>query len=134
MILTQVNRQNGEIESSEIDVEAGSIIAKSIENMEIKEINISDIFSETEVLDSIEELADDIYDAGVLIPPIVKEENGIYKIVAGERRLAACQLLIQEKRWPEDKKIRCSIFDPNLIEVDLSPELKELYVKLSDNS
>lgn len=120
-------------------VGAGLVKQNILEEMNMKIVPVSKMHPAKEnegiSMSEIEELADNIYDVGVLNPPIVKEEeNGTYKIVAGERRWTACQLLIREKRWPEDKKIRCSIFDPDLIKLNLTSEDKEEYVRLSENA
>ena len=131
--------EKSEIQPGALRVGAGLLQESMPEEMESKYVTVSEIFPAQEnegiSISEIEELADNIYDVGVLNPPIVKEEqNGTYKIVAGERRWTACQLLIQEKRWPEDKKIRCSLFNPNLIRLNLSDDDKEEYVRLSENA
>ena len=69
-------------------VGAGLVQQNILEEMNMKIVPVSKMHPAKEnegiSMSEIEELADNIYDVGVLNPPIVKEEeNGTYKIVAG---------------------------------------------------
>lgn len=83
----------------------------------------------------IEELADSIFDVGILHPPIVKQKlDGRYEIVAGERRYSAVCMLIEDGRWEKDHMIRCSLFDPDNIDLKLTDDQKEDYVRNTENA
>lgn len=86
-------------------------------------------------IEKINELAASIVDVGLINPLVVRiKEDGRYKIIAGERRFTAIQQLIDENKWAEDRTIKCSLFDPNLIELPLSDEDKEEYVRVTENA
>lgn len=83
----------------------------------------------------IEELAQAIQDVGLLSPLIVRQrEDGEYKLVAGERRYRAIKMNIENGKWEKDDPIRCFLFDPEKIDLALSDEDKEEYVRLVENS
>jgi len=59
---------------------------------------------------SIAELADTIEAAGDVLQNLVvfpADETGIHDIFAGERRWRAVGLLIEQGRWPIDRRLRC---------------------------
>jgi len=68
---------------------------------------------------SIEELAENIKEHGLLQPILVKDTGRFYQIVAGERRYRACQLLGMEK-------IPVRIIEPK-------DEQEELMISLAEN-
>lgn len=83
----------------------------------------------------IDELAESITDVGLINPLVLRlKEDGRYKIVAGERRFTAILKLIDEKKWAEDRLIKASLFDPNLINLPLSDPDKEDYVRAAENA
>lgn len=86
-------------------------------------------------INKIEELAASILDVGLINSLVVRlKEDGRYKIVAGERRFTAIEKLIEENKWAKDRVIKCSLFEPNLIDLPLSDEDKEEYVRATENA
>lgn len=86
-------------------------------------------------INAIDELADAIADVGLINPIVVwQKEDGRYKIVAGERRYRAINKLIEDGRWNEDRPIKCSLFDPDKVDLALSDEDKEEYVRITENA
>lgn len=139
-----VNKTFVEAENSDKeDIQVGKGLLSAVpkvgdgEEMEMKYILVRHIHPSPKnkvSIRNIEELADNIYDIGLLNAPIVKlRDDGEYDIVAGERRHTACTFLITTQRWSEDKQIRCSVFNPDLIHLNLSNEDKEELVRLSEN-
>lgn len=134
-----VEPENPEKEDIQVGKGLLSAVPKSGDDgeMEMKHILVRHIHPSPKnkvSIRKIEELADNIYDIGILNAPIVKlRADGEYDIVAGERRHTACTLLITSHRWSEDKQIRCSIFNPDLIHLNLSDDDKEELVRLSEN-
>lgn len=84
--------------------------------------------------ESIKELAELIKDVGLLNPPIVKKEGNTYTIVAGERRYRAIGYLIQKREWEIDKPVKVHIFSPDIIDLPLTDDQKEDYVRLAENA
>ncbi len=78
------------------------------------------------------ELAADIHRHGVLLPILVSEDlvdraNGVYPVVAGERRRRAIELLNKAGRWPDDRPIPCSLVagdDATLLTISLVENLQ----------
>lgn len=85
---------------------------------------------------SIAELAELIKDVGLLNPPILKKnkENDKYTIVAGERRYRAIGKLIEAGNWPQERKIKVHILSPEIIDLPLTDDEKEDYVRLAENA
>lgn len=84
--------------------------------------------------EAIKQLADWIKDAGLLNPLILRDnKDGTYTIVAGERRYRAIGLLIAEGSWDREKKVKAYKFDPELIELSLTNEEKEEYIRQIEN-
>lgn len=83
----------------------------------------------------IEELADSIVDVGLVNPIVLRQkEDGRYRIVAGERRYTAITKLIEDGRWEKTRPVRSSLFDPNLIDLPLTDDEKEDYVRATENA
>ena len=86
-------------------------------------------------IDRIEELADSIADVGLINALVLRQkEEGRYRIVAGERRYTAILSLIEDGRWEKDRPIKSSLFDPQLIDLPLTEEEKEDYVRATENA
>ena len=86
-------------------------------------------------IDRIEELADSIADVGLINALVLRQkEDGRYRIVAGERRYTAILSLIEDGRWEKDQPIKSSLFDPQLIDLPLTEEEKEDYVRATENA
>lgn len=86
-------------------------------------------------IDRIEELADSIADVGLINALVLRQkEDGRYRIVAGERRYTAILNLIEDGRWEKDRPIKSSLFDPQLIDLPLTEEEKEDYVRATENA
>ena len=86
-------------------------------------------------IDRIEELADSIADVGLINALVLRQkEDGRYRIVAGERRYTAILSLIEDGRWEKDRPIKSSLFDPQLIDLPLTEEEKEDYVRAPANA
>lgn len=86
-------------------------------------------------IDRIEELADSIADVGLINALVLRQkEDGRYRIVAGERRYTAILSLIEDGRWEKDRPIKSSLFDPQLIDLPLTEEEKEDYVRATENA
>ena len=84
--------------------------------------------------ESIKELAELIKDVGLLNPPIVRQQGDDYVIVAGERRYRAIGYLIQQRAWDVHKPVKVNIFSPDMIDLPLTDEQKEDYVRLAENA
>ncbi|WP_332692397.1 nucleoid occlusion protein [Halalkalibacter lacteus] len=80
---------------AEVEVSGNEEISQGHSNEEVKEINISDIvpnrFQPRTVFDEerIEELAQTIRTHGVIQPIVVRERDGKFELIAGERRWRA---------------------------------------------
>lgn len=86
-------------------------------------------------IDNIEELADSIADVGLVNAIVLRQkEDGRYRIVAGERRYIAILSLIEDGRWKKDRPIKASLFDPGRIDLPLTDEEKEDYVRATENA
>ena len=86
-------------------------------------------------IDRIEELADSIADVGLINALVLRQkEDGRYRIVAGERRYTAILSLIEDGRWEKDRPVKSSLFDPQLIDLPLTEEEKEDYVRATENA
>ena len=84
---------------------------------------------------NIEELADSIADVGLVNAIVLRQkEDGRYRIVAGERRYTAILSLIEDGRWKKDRPIKASLFDPGRIDLPLTDEEKEDYVRATENA
>ena len=68
--------------------------------------------------ESLAELADSIYEKDLLQPIVVREPlQGVFEIVAGERRFRALHLLLEKKHIDEDYKVPCCIRDVDDLEL-----------------
>ena len=80
------------------------------------------VFNETK----IDELAASIKENGLIQPIVVRKNNGVYQIIAGERRYRACRLL-NMKQVPciiedyTDKQTQTLAIIENIQREDLSP-------------
>ena len=88
--------------------------------------------------DAIEELADSIKKFGVIQPLIVKEKNGYYEIIAGERRWRASKkaglkkIPVIIRDYDENEVLKISLIE-NLQREDLNPiEEAKAYQQLRD--
>ena len=86
-----------------------------------------DYIKKTEELESLQSLSNSIEDQGIINPILVYEHNGIYRLIAGERRTLASALArksdIQAKILdgkPNDLKIRVLQWIENIERSDLS--------------
>ena len=75
---------------------------------------------------ALEELVSSIRQAGLLQPVVVRRANGAYELIAGERRLRACQQLGWERipavqRDADDRTLLTLALIENLQRDDLSP-------------
>src|SRR6266849_2905097 len=75
---------------------------------------------------ALEELVSSIKQAGLLQPVVVRRTNGGYELIAGERRLRACQQLGWERipavqRDADDRTLLTLALIENLQRDDLSP-------------
>lgn len=89
--------------------------------------------------DKLEELKASIKEKGILQPIIVRENNGSYEVIAGERRLRAAQALNLEevpvviKNVSDEEALVLALVE-NLQREDLNPiEEAESYKKLIEN-
>lgn len=89
--------------------------------------------------DKLVELKASIKEKGILQPIIVREKNGIYEVIAGERRLRAAQALNLEevpvviKNVSDEEALVLALVE-NLQREDLNPiEEAESYKKLIEN-
>lgn len=57
----------------------------------------------------IHELADSIAFIGLLEPPVVVKNGDLFKLIAGERRVRACELLVQQGTWEAGASIKCIV-------------------------
>lgn len=81
-------------------------------------------------VNGIEELAQDIRMAGLEQPLVVyQKEDGNYRLLTGERRLTAIDLLIEKGELPpsEECYLPCIVKDLDEYKLPLSDELKEKY-------
>ena len=85
-------------------------------------------------LGDIESLADSIGISGLDQPLIVTDSgNGTYRLLGGERRLKAIDLLIETGRLPEDVYIPCVPKGLSEVKLPVEDELKELYAIITTN-
>lgn len=83
---------------------------------------------------SIRELADLIKDVGLLNRLILKKtEDDHYEIVCGERRYRAIGMLREKHEWSKEEPVPARLFEPELVRLELSDEMKEDYVRLAEN-
>lgn len=81
--------------------------------------------------EELEELAESIKKNGLLQPILVRETNGVYQIIAGERRWQACKLLglkkvpVRIKEADDDETIILALIE-NIQRSDLNP-IEEAY-------
>lgn len=86
----------------------------------------------------IEDLKEEIKRDGLLSPLIVRETNGYYELIDGERRLRALKELDWKKvpveiRRVDDKTARLSVYKLNMVRLEYSVEERARYFKkLSD--
>lgn len=81
-------------------------------------------------VNGIEELAQDIKMAGLEQPLVVyQKEDGNYRLLTGERRLTAIDLLIERGEFPPSQEcyLPCIIKDLDEYKLPLDDELKEKY-------
>ena len=85
--------------------------------------------------DEIAELAESILHVGLLNPLVVREtEPGQYMIVCGERRFLATQKNIEDGRRSPEEPLKCHLFNPDLIDLPLTDDEKEDYVRDVENA
>ncbi len=89
--------------------------------------------------ESLHELAASIKEFGVIQPLIVKEENGYYKIIAGERRFRAARIArlktipVIIKDYTEQETLQVALIE-NIQRRDLNPiEEAQCYKRLHDD-
>lgn len=86
-------------------------------------------------IEKIEGLADSIADVGLVNPIVIRQkEDGRYRIVAGERRYTAILKLIEDGRWEKTRPVKASLFEPELIDLPLTDNEKEDYVRATENA
>ena len=86
-------------------------LQKETQPLELKMIELDQIIANEYNLypiNDIEQLADDIKLHGLQKPLEVFQDGDIYKLLGGERRLAAIQLLNCENQW--DQPIQCLVY------------------------
>lgn len=140
------NDKNVKIETSsereKISLGAGLLSPTSvsaIKEMEIVYIKPSEMYpsEENEISmdeNEIEQLADSFLEVGMLNEPIVKKDSdGKYRIVCGEKRYRATLFNIDKGRRDPEETVRCKLFNPTLINLPLSEEEKEDYVRDEEN-
>lgn len=83
----------------------------------------------------IEELANSFIEVGMINPIMVRliEENN-YRIVCGERRYRAIWININKGLRDKNTPVKCSLFNPDLIDLPLSDDEKEDYVRDVENA
>ena len=87
-------------------------------------------------ISGIESLAESIKQYGLLQPIHVMETEKGYRLLGGERRLTAIDMLIRDEtvsEWTEDTLIPCVIKGADDVKLDLSPENKERYAIITSN-
>ena len=109
-----------------------------LKNIDINKIQANEnqprtVFNE----EKIEELAASIKENGLIQPIVVRKVNGIYQIIAGERRYRACCSL-NMKQVPciiedyDDKQTQTLAIIENIQREDLSPEYAYSQTELAD--
>lgn len=109
-------------------------MAESLKTIALDLIEFDERNLRSEPTLDIHELADSIAFIGLLEPPVVTKHGDLFKLVAGERRVRACELLVQDGRWNADASIKCivrtglsdeqrmaAIIIENMQRVDLTP-------------
>lgn len=116
------------------DVSKGSVIMK-ITNIPRSKIakNPNNKYS----ISGIPSLAESIKQYGLVQPlHVAPAEEGEYRLLGGERRLTAIDLLIKDPEaaeWTEDTLIPCVVKGIDDVKLDLSPENKERYAIITTN-
>lgn len=82
----------------------------------------------------IEDLAQSIVEVGILNPPILRKDGDRYRIVCGERRYRAVLLNIEKGLRDADQLLKCHLFNPDIIDLPLSDEEKEDFVRDVENA
>lgn len=112
--------------------ETVSMNIKSIPREQIKK-NPENKYS----ISGIPSLAESIKQFGLAQPlHVAEEENGVYKLLGGERRLTAIDMLIADETvtdWTKETRIPCVVKGINDVKLDLSPENKERYAIITTN-
>lgn len=116
------------------DVSKGSVVMK-ITNIPREQIekNPNNKYS----ISGIPSLAESIKTYGLGEPlNVVATENGTYKLLGGERRLTAIDMLIADEtvtEWNETTLLPCVVKNLDDIKLDLSQENKERYAIITTN-
>lgn len=88
-------------------------------------------------ISGIPSLAESIKQFGLAQPlHVAEKENGVYKLLGGERRLTAIDMLIADEtvtEWTEETLIPCVVKGIDDVKLDLSPENKERYAIITTN-
>lgn len=82
----------------------------------------------------IEDLAQSIVEVGILNPPILRKDGEKYRIVCGERRYRAVLLNIEKGLRDSEQLLKCHLFNPEIIDLPLSDEEKEDFVRDVENA
>lgn len=122
----------------------GGLLSGISEAARSKEMDIvyvlpSDIYPSEDNLISmnqneIEDLAQSIVEVGILNPPILRKDGDRYRIVCGERRYRAVLLNIEKGLRAADQLLKCHLFNPDIIDLPLSDEEKEDFVRDVENA
>ena len=109
-------------------------MAETLKNIPLELIQFNPNNLRTIPTEDIKELADSILFIGLLEPPVVIKDGDVYTLIAGERRVRACELLVQRGDWEAGASIKCivrskmtedqqtaAILIENMQRVDLSP-------------
>lgn len=118
-------------------VQIMSVVSRARNTEDITEAKLSDIQPNPDQprsffkREEIDELADSIAREGLLQPILVREFEGKYQIIAGERRYQACKKLEMEtvpvrvREVPDDKVMELALIE-NIQRSDLNP-IEEAY-------
>lgn len=76
--------------------QTGSTISIHVDQLSIWANNARNVGNESPEQMSIETLRESIRDNGLLQPPVVREHDGRFQVIAGQRRTLAMQMLVKE--------------------------------------
>jgi ParB/RepB/Spo0J family partition protein len=84
-------------------------MAETLKSIPLNSIEYNDRNLRTDGTEDYEDLADSIAFIGLLEPPVVKKNGDVFTLVAGERRVRACELLVRRGDWEEFAEIKCIV-------------------------
>jgi len=133
LIPNKTNSSVGDIEEKKNNKREGAL------EIDLEKINLNPFQPREKFTDSkLDELADSIKKYGIIQPLLVSEKDGVYELIAGERRLRAARQIGLKKvpviirKAEEEEKLELALIE-NIQREDLNPiDLAHAYQNLID--